>query len=140
MRIGITFGTFDLFHIGHVNILRRARSLCDYLVVGVSSDALNVKKKGEGPIFSETERIAIVASSRYVDRVFVEESLELKLQYIAEHEADVLIMGDDWRGKFDFCLPHCEVVYLPRTESISTSHLKQRLAVSAGSCPEKAIG
>jgi glycerol-3-phosphate cytidylyltransferase len=107
----ITFGTFDLFHIGHLRILTRAKDLGDYLVVGVSSDALNFKKKNFLPTCSETERLAIISALRCVDEVFMEESLELKRDYIAKYKADILVMGDDWRGGFDFCKDLCEVIY-----------------------------
>lgn len=120
MRI-ITFGTFDVFHVGHVNILERARAKGDYLIVGVSSDALNMSKKGRNPIYSQEDRIHILKSLRCVDEVFVEESLELKEQYLIEHQADMLVMGDDWEGKFDHLKHVCDVVYLPRTPSISTT-------------------
>lgn len=120
MRI-ITFGTFDVFHVGHVNILERARAKGDYLIVGVSSDALNMSKKGRNPIYSQEDRIHILKSLRCVDEVFVEESLELKEQYLIEHKADMLVMGDDWEGKFDHFKHVCDVVYLPRTPSISTT-------------------
>ncbi|MGB1299084.1 MAG: adenylyltransferase/cytidyltransferase family protein [Psychrobium sp.] len=120
MRI-ITFGTFDVFHVGHVNILERARAKGGYLIVGVSSDALNMSKKGRNPIYSQEDRIHILKSLRCVDEVFVEESLELKEQYLIEHKADMLVMGDDWEGKFDHLKHVCDVVYLPRTPSISTT-------------------
>lgn len=120
MRI-ITFGTYDVFHVGHVNILERARAKGDYLIVGVSSDALNMSKKGRNPIYSQDDRIHILESLRCVDEVFVEESLELKEQYLIDHKADMLVMGDDWEGKFDHLKHVCDVVYLPRTPSISTT-------------------
>src|SRR5690554_4233933 len=97
----ITFGTFDLFHIGHLNILRRAAELGDTLIVGVSSDALNSSKKSKLPVYPEKERMEIVHAIQYVDEVFLEESLELKGQYIKDHRADLLVMGDDWEGRFD---------------------------------------
>lgn len=124
----ITFGTFDLFHIGHLNILRRARMLGDRLVVGVSTDALNSRKKGFNPVFAEDERMSIVGSLRYVDEVFREESLEQKADYIRRYNAKVLVMGDDWAGRFDQFRELCEVVYLPRTEGISTTDIKQGIA------------
>ena len=117
----ITFGTFDLLHIGHINIIKRARNFGDSLTVGVSSDALNIEKKGKFPIYSEYERSVLVSSLKYVDEVFIEESLEKKAEYIAQHKADVLVMGDDWQGKFDHLQQICKVVYLPRTPSISTT-------------------
>jgi glycerol-3-phosphate cytidylyltransferase len=123
MRVGITFGSYDLLHIGHLNILSRSKSLCEYLVVGVSSDALNLSKKGVSTIYSQSERMKIVSSLRMVDYVFLEESLEKKLDYIKQFHADVLIMGDDWTGKFDFCNGVCDVIYLPRTPNVSTTQI-----------------
>ncbi len=120
MRI-ITFGTFDVFHVGHVNILERAKAQGDYLIVGVSSDALNFSKKGRNPIYSEHDRMQILGALKCVDEVFVEESLELKEQYILENKADMLVMGDDWEGKFDHFRSVCQVVYMTRTPSISTT-------------------
>lgn len=123
MKRVITFGTFDVFHVGHVNILERAASYGDYLVVGISSDELNYSKKERYPIYSQDERIKIIKSLRFVDEVFIEESLELKLDYIKKYGADVLIMGDDWQGRFDWVREACEVIYLPRTPSISTTEI-----------------
>ncbi len=122
-RTILTFGTFDVLHIGHVNILDRARALGDRLVVGVSSDALNLAKKGRLPIYSEADRLAMIAALRCVDEVFIEESLELKGDYLQRHRAAVLVMGDDWQGRFDHYSALCEVVYLPRTPSISTTEI-----------------
>lgn len=123
MKRVITFGTYDVFHIGHVNILQRASALGDYLIVGVSSDALNFKKKQRYPIYKENDRVHIISSLKCVGEVFVEESLEKKLEYINEKKSDLLVMGDDWTGKFDWLRPWCEVLYLPRTPSISTTEL-----------------
>ncbi len=119
----ITFGTFDVFHIGHVNILERAKKQGDYLVVGVSSDQLNFEKKQRLPVYPQDQRVRILQSLRFVDEVFIEESLELKAHYIQQYDADVLVMGDDWAGKFNEMQRYCEVVYLPRTPSISTSEI-----------------
>ena len=127
-RTVITFGTFDVFHVGHIRVLQRAAALGDKLVVGVSADALNIAKKGRAPVYSQDERMEIVASLRVVDEVFVEESLELKRDYIIEHGADVLVMGDDWAGKFDWVSDVCEVVYLPRTPSVSTTGIIEHIA------------
>jgi len=121
----ITFGTFDLLHYGHVRILQQARALGDRLVVGVSSDALNIKKKGRAPIVHEEHRVAIIAALRCVDKVFLEESLELKKQYIQDHNATVLTMGDDWKGKFDRLAD--EVVYFERTPAISTTEIIEKI-------------
>ncbi|MGR6871622.1 adenylyltransferase/cytidyltransferase family protein [Pseudomonas sp. HK3] len=119
----ITFGTFDVFHVGHVNILERAKLEGDYLVVGVSSDELNFKKKKRYPIYSQQDRIKILQSLKFVDEVFVEESLELKGEYIQQFNADLLVMGDDWVGKFDDMKRFCDVKYLARTPSISTTEI-----------------
>lgn len=120
----ITFGTFDLFHIGHLNILKRARALGDHLVVGVSSDELNYSKKGRYPVYPLEHRLQIVEAIRYVDEVFIEERLELKHDYLCRHKIDMLVMGDDWRGRFDEFGDVCEVVYLERTPVISSSEIK----------------
>lgn len=123
----LTFGTFDLFHFGHLKLLERAAKLGDELFVGISSDALNFSKKGRNPIMSEIERAHIVASLRFVNSVFLEESLDLKGQYLKNYGADILVMGDDWEGKFDEFKEICEVIYLPRTRNISTSELLTRI-------------
>lgn len=123
MRRVLTFGTFDVLHIGHVSILERARALGDRLIVGVSSDALNLSKKGRRPVYPQDDRLKLIAALRCVDEVFVEESLALKGEYLRQHRADVLVMGDDWQGRFDEFRSICEVVYLPRTPSISTTEI-----------------
>jgi len=127
-RTVITFGTYDVFHVGHLRILERAAELGDRLVVGVSADALNISKKGRAPVFSESERLAIVSAIKGVDEVFVEESLELKRHYLEKYAADVLVMGDDWEGRFDEMKDICEVVYLPRTPAISTTALIEKIS------------
>jgi len=119
----ITFGTFDVFHIGHVNILERAKKEGDYLIVGLSSDELNFSKKQRYPVYPQAQRVKIIESLRFVDEVFIEESLDLKAQYIQQFNADILVMGDDWVGKFDSMKQYCEVKYLPRTPSISTTEI-----------------
>ncbi|MCG7543352.1 adenylyltransferase/cytidyltransferase family protein [Pseudoalteromonas sp. MM17-2] len=119
----ITFGTFDVFHVGHVNILERAAALGDELIVGVSSDALNIRKKGRAPVYAQADRMNIIAALKCVSDVFLEQSLELKRHYIETYNADMLVMGDDWQGKFDDLKEVCEVVYLPRTPSISTTEI-----------------
>ena len=123
MATVITFGTFDILHIGHIRILERARAYGDRLVVGVSTDALNLAKKGRQPVYPEGERLEIIAALRFVDETFLEESLELKGEYIKRYAADVLVMGDDWRGKFDHFSDLCRVEYLPRTDGVSTTDL-----------------
>lgn len=125
----ITFGTFDVFHVGHLRILERAKSYGDKLIVGVSTDALNVSKKGRAPVYSQSERVEIVQALRCVDATFLEESLELKERYVREHNASVLVMGDDWAGKFDALGGLCQVVYLERTPSISTSEVIEKIRI-----------
>ena len=127
MKTVITFGTFDVFHVGHVNILERAREYGDKLIVGVSSDALNFSKKKRYPIFDEAERMQIIKSLHCVDDVFLEESLELKVDYLRWYKADILVMGDDWKGRFDEFQSTCDVCYLPRTEGISTTDLISKI-------------
>lgn len=126
-KIVVTFGTFDVFHIGHLNILERARVLGDRLIVGVSSDELNMEKKGRYPVFTEAERARILASMRCVDVVFIEHSLAEKRQYLLDYNADSLVMGDDWKGKFDEFNDICDVVYLTRTPSISTTAVIEKI-------------
>lgn len=127
-RTVMTFGTFDVFHVGHLRVIQRAAAFGDRLVVGVSADALNVSKKGRAPVFSQEERMEIVAALKPVDAVFVEESLDLKRDYLLEHHADVLVMGDDWAGKFDVFEDICEVRYLSRTPAISTTALIEKIS------------
>ena len=123
----ITFGTFDVFHVGHLRMLQRAAELGQTLVVGVSTDALNISKKGRPTVYSQEERTEIVSAVRCVDAVFLEESLEQKREYINMYKADVLVMGDDWQGKFDDMKDICEVIYLPRTPAISTTALIEKI-------------
>lgn len=119
----ITFGTFDILHYGHIRILERAKNMGSKLIVGVSSDELNLHKKGRKPVYSEFERMAIIKSLRCVDEVFLEESLEKKKEYILKYQAEMLVMGDDWLGKFNELSDVCEVHYLERTPSISTTSI-----------------
>jgi glycerol-3-phosphate cytidylyltransferase len=127
-RTVITFGTFDVFHVGHLRVIERAAAFGDRLVVGVSADALNARKKGRLPVFPQGERLAIVAALKQVDEVFVEESLELKRDYIVTYAADVLVMGDDWAGRFDHLRDICRVEYLPRTPAISTTAIIEKIS------------
>ena len=126
MKKVITYGTFDLLHYGHINILKRARELGDYLVVAISSDEFN-KLKNKKAYFSYEERKLMVEAIRYVDEVIPENTWEQKIEDVKEHNIDVFVMGDDWEGKFDFLKDYCEVVYLPRTEGVSTTHIKDEL-------------
>ena len=122
----ITYGTFDLLHIGHINLLRRAKELGDYLIVGLSSDEFNLLK-GKKAFFDFNERKKILESIKYVDNVIVENSWEQKILDIKKYNADILVMGDDWLGKFDYLKEYCKVIYLPRTKNISTTFIKNKL-------------
>lgn len=123
----ITFGTFDVFHVGHLSILERASEFGDQLVVGVSTDALNVKKKGRRPVYPESERIRIIRALRCVNVAFFEESLEEKAAYIRQYRADKLVMGEDWKGHFEEFRELCDVIYLPRTPAVSTTAVIEKI-------------
>ena len=122
----LTYGTFDLFHIGHLNLLKRAKELGDYLIVGVSTDEFNASK-GKRAFIPYEHRIEIVKSIRYVDEVIAENDWNQKIDDIKHFDIDILVMGDDWKGKFDYLKEYCEVRYLPRTEDVSSSKLKEKL-------------
>lgn len=128
MKTVITYGTFDLFHVGHVRILQRLNALGDRLIVGISSDEFNALK-GKKSFFSYEERAEIVASSKYVDFVFPEHNWEQKREDIIKYQADIFGMGHDWQGKFDDLSDVCQVVYLERTEDISTTDIKKALSL-----------
>jgi len=123
----ITFGTFDIFHVGHLRLLEKARAMGTHLIVGVSTDKLNFDKKGRNPVYSEDERKEIILSLKCVDRIFDEESLEKKGEYLKQYSADILVMGDDWEGKFDVYSDICEVVYFQRTPAISTTEVIEKI-------------
>lgn len=122
-KIILTYGTFDMFHVGHLNLLRSLRSMGSRLVVGVSTDEFNAIK-GKETLVPFAERASIVAGIRYVDEVFPENDWEQKESDIARYNADVFAMGNDWTGKFDYLSSVCQVVYLPRTEGISSTEIK----------------
>lgn len=124
MRVVITYGTFDILHIGHLNLLHRARALGDKLIVGISTDAFNDLKQKKS-VQNFENRKAVVEAIRYVDFVFPEESWEQKVEDIRRFSADIFVMGSDWAGQFDFLQDHCRVVYLDRTDGISTTGLKE---------------
>lgn len=126
MKKVITYGTFDMLHTGHINLLRRAKEYGDYLIVAVSTDEFN-KIKGKEAYYSFEQRKAILEAVRYVDEVIPEHSWEQKIDDVKNHNIDVFVMGDDWKGKFDFLKDYCEVIYLPRTVGISTSKIKNDL-------------
>src|SRR5690625_3618258 len=126
MKKVITYGTFDLLHIGHINILRRAKELGDYLIVGISSDEFNVLKNKK-TYYSFEERKDILCAIRYVDEVIIENSWEQKANDIDKFNIDMLVMGNDWEGKFDFLRNKCEIIYLTRTTGISTTKIKKNM-------------
>ncbi|HDR7351395.1 glycerol-3-phosphate cytidylyltransferase [Bacillus sp. RA(2023)] len=130
MRRVLTYGTFDLLHYGHINLVRRAKDLGDYLIVGLSTDEFNALK-GKESYFKFEERKMLLESIRYVDLVISENTWEQKIEDIIKYEIDVFVMGDDWEGKFDFLKEYCEVVYLPRTEDISTTQIKSELSLQS---------
>lgn len=129
MKKVITYGTFDLLHYGHINLLKRAKELGDYLIVGLSTNEFNAVK-GKKCYFSYKERKKLLEAIRYVDLVIPEENWEQKINDIKEFKVDVFVMGDDWKGKFDFLNEYCEVVYLPRTPEISTTKIKNDLGIN----------
>lgn len=122
-KIVLTYGTFDMFHIGHLNLLQRLSALGDKLIVAVSTDEFNAIK-GKKTLIPYDQRAKIVSAIKGVDLVIPEENWDQKIDDIRNHNVDIFAMGNDWEGKFDFLSPYCEVVYLPRTEEISTSELK----------------
>lgn len=122
----ITYGTFDLLHYGHINLLRRAKELGDYLVVAISTDEFN-SIKNKKSYFNYEKRKMILEAIRYVDEVIPEESWEQKIVDVRERNIDVFVMGDDWKGKFDYLKEYCEVVYLERTPDISMTQIKESL-------------
>ena len=128
--IVITFGTFDLLHIGHIKILERARALGDKLIVGLSTDKFSIEKKNRIPIYCENERKKILESLKFVDEVFFEESFEQKRDYIKNNNADIFVMGNDWEGRFDEFNDVCKVVYFDRTPSISTTQLIEKISTN----------
>ena len=122
----VTYGTFDMFHIGHLKLLRRLAGMGDQLIVAVSSDEFN-EIKGKKTLIPYEQRAAIVEAIDCVDLVIPEHSWEQKLEDVKKHNVDVFAIGNDWEGKFDFLKEYCEVVYLPRTKDISTTELKRSL-------------
>lgn len=127
MKKVITYGTFDLLHWGHINILKRAKEMGDYLIVAISTDEFN-RLKHKQSYHNFENRKMILEAIRYVDGVIPENSWDQKVEDVQKHDVDLFVMGDDWKGEFDFLKEHCEVVYLSRTEGISTSQIKTELA------------
>lgn len=128
MKTVLTYGTFDLFHIGHLNLLKRARELGDKLIVAVSTDEFNATK-GKTTLMPFEHRVELVRSVRFVDEVIAESNWDQKISDVEQHKVDLFVMGSDWQGKFDFLKPHCEVVYLPRTDNVSSTELKKAIQV-----------
>lgn len=127
MKKIITYGTFDLLHYGHINLLRRAKALGDYLIVALSTDEFNWNEKQKKCYFSYERRKELLEAIRYVDLVIPEMNWEQKASDIEEFKVDTFVMGDDWKGKFDYLSSQCEVVYLERTPEISTTQIKRDL-------------
>jgi len=126
MKKVLTYGTYDLLHIGHINLLKRAKALGDYLIVGLSTDEFN-RVKSKDCFLPFEQRRAVLEAIRYVDEVIPEQNWEQKVGDIKSKEVNVFVMGSDWDGKFDALKKYCEVVYLPRTANISTTHLKNNI-------------
>lgn len=126
MRKVITYGTFDLLHVGHINLLRRAKALGDYLIVGLSTDTFN-REKGKEAYHSYEDRKLILEAISFVDEVIPEENWDQKITDITKYDIDLFVMGDDWKGKFDYLEQFCTVQYLPRTIGVSTSKIKSDL-------------
>jgi glycerol-3-phosphate cytidylyltransferase len=124
MRTILTYGTFDLLHIGHINLLKRARNLGDRLIVAVSTDVFNMVEKNKTCTNNYEDRKVILESLRFVDLVIPEENWQQKVTDVEKYNVDVFVIGDDWLGHFDFLKDKCEVVYLPRTANISTTEIK----------------
>lgn len=127
MKKVITYGTYDLFHHGHVNVIKRAKELGDYLIVGISTDEFNEKAKGKDTYFNYEQRKIVIQSLKYVDEIIPEENWQQKIDDIKKHNIDVFVIGDDWKGKFDFLKEYCEVVYLKRTKGVSSTKMKHDL-------------
>ena len=127
MKRVITYGTYDLLHYGHINLLRRAKELGDYLIVALSTDEFNWNSKQKKCYFSYEKRKQLLEAVRYVDLVIPENNWEQKIDDVKLYKVDTFVMGDDWEGKFDFLKDYCEVIYLPRTPEISTTQIKKEL-------------
>ena len=127
MKRVITYGTFDVFHPGHVNLLRRAKALGDYLIVALSTDDFN-QLKAKKAYYSYDQRKIVLEACRYVDLVIPEKTWEQKVEDIRQYNADIFVMGDDWKGKFDYLSSVCEVVYLPRTPDICSTEVRIHLS------------
>jgi glycerol-3-phosphate cytidylyltransferase len=127
MKRVITYGTYDMLHYGHLNLLQRARALGDYLIVVLSTDEFNWNMKQKKCYFTYEQRKKMLEALRCVDLVIPENNWEQKVTDVQLYQADIFVMGHDWEGKFDFLKDYCEVVYLPRTPDISTTQIKADL-------------
>jgi len=126
MKKILTYGTYDLLHFGHINLLKRARELGDYLIVGLSTDEFK-EKKGKKSYFPYNTRKYMVESVRFVDEVIPESNWEQKIEDIKKYNIDIFVMGDDWKGQFDYLNDLCEVVYLERTSDVCSTNTKKHL-------------
>ena len=126
MKRVITYGTFDLIHVGHTRLLERAKALGDYLIVGLSTDEFN-QIKHKSSFMNYESRKEILEAVKYIDKVIPENRWDQKISDVVKYNIDIFVMGDDWKGEFDFLKEHCEVIYLPRTRDISSSSLKWQL-------------
>ena len=132
MKQVITYGTFDLLHYGHINLLCRARELGDYLIEGLSTDRFNIECKNKKSYFPFAERKTLLEALRYVDLVIPEDSWEQKVQDIANYQVDIFVIGDDWKGKFDYLQSNkVDVTTLSRTPEISTTQIKHALSLKS---------
>lgn len=129
MKTVITYGTFDLLHYGHVRLLKRAKALGDYLIVGVSTDYFNAIK-GKKAYTPYKDRVYTLNAIEYVNKVIPEKNWGQKIHDIKKYHADTFVMGSDWTGKFDYLKPYCKVIYLPRTKGISTTKIKHDLGLA----------
>ncbi len=127
MKRVITYGTFDLLHYGHINLLKRAKQHGDYLIVALSTDSFNWESKQKKCFFDYDKRKQLLEAIRYVDLVIPENNWEQKVDDVKLYQVDVFVIGDDWRGKFDFLKNDCEVIYLERTPEISTTQIKKEI-------------
>lgn len=127
MKRVITYGTFDLLHYGHINLLKRAKEYGDYLIVALSTDEFNWDEKRKKCYFTYEQRKKLLEAVRYVDLVIPEENWEQKILDVKKYDVDTFVIGNDWEGKFDFLKDLCNVVYLPRTPEISSTRIKEEL-------------
>ena len=122
----LTYGTFDLLHKGHINLIKRAKSLGDNLIVGLSTDEFN-REKHKKSYFTFSQRKELLSTIDYIDLIIPENSWDQKIKDIQQYQIDILVMGSDWTGKFDYLKDYCDVIYLPRTEYISTTDIKEEI-------------